>query len=50
MNTLPFLPTEIVNKINNMAREMEIQEDIELNKNKFSTIRKRQALEDLISE
>ena len=37
MNTLQHLPTEIIDKINNMAREMEIQEDIELNKNKFKS-------------
>ena len=32
MNTLPNLPIEIINKINDMAREMEIQEYRELNR------------------
>ena len=32
MNTLPFLPTEIIDKINVMAREMEILEIKELNR------------------
>tara|TARA_R110002074_G_scaffold118748_4_gene251568 strand:+ start:390 stop:713 length:324 start_codon:yes stop_codon:yes gene_type:complete len=34
MNTLPNLPIEIIDKINGMAREMEI---LELNKNKFKS-------------
>ena len=32
MNTLPNLPIEIIDKINNMAREMEILEMNELNR------------------